>query len=52
MQREERDQTMSAFCLKDIKESNHIKKEICENCKKDLQGILSDDQLKKCESIA
>ncbi len=49
MQREERDQTMSAFCLKDIKESNHIKKEICENCKKDLQGILSDDQLKKFE---
>ncbi len=40
---------MNAFHVKDIKESNRIKKEICENCKEALKGVFSDDQLKKFE---
>lgn len=35
--------------LEDIRESNRIKKEICESCMKDLKGIFSDDQLKRFE---
>lgn len=38
---------MSNFMLKDIRESNCIKKEICESCMEDLKGFFSDDQLKK-----
>lgn len=40
---------MSAIMFEDIKESIHIKKEICESCMEDLKGVLSDDQLKKFE---
>ena len=35
--------------LEDIRESNHIKKEICESCMEDLKGVFSDDQLKRFE---
>lgn len=42
---------MSTFMLKDIRESNHIKKEICESCMEDLKDVLSDDQLKKFEEV-
>ena len=41
---------MNAFHVKDIKESNRIKKEICENCKEDLKEVLSNDQLNKFEN--
>lgn len=40
---------MRTITLKDIRESNRIKKEICESCMEDLKGVLSDDQLKKFE---
>ena len=40
---------MCAFSIKDIRESNRIKKEICESCMEDLKDVLSDDQLKKFE---
>ena len=42
---------MCAFSIRDIKESNRIKKEICENCMEDLKSVLSDDQLKKFEEV-
>ena len=36
--------------VKDIKESNRIKKEICENCKENLKEVLNNDQLNKFEN--
>lgn len=42
---------MRTITLKDIRESNRIKKEICESCMEDLKGVLSDDQLKKFEEV-
>ena len=42
---------MGTITLKDIKESNRIKKETCESCIEDLKGVLSDDQLKKFEEV-
>ena len=35
--------------MKDIIASNRIKKEACESCKKDLQGILTSEQPEKFE---
>lgn len=35
--------------MEDIITSNRIKKEACESCKKDLQGILTTEQLEKFE---
>lgn len=35
--------------IEDIIASNRIKKEACESCKKDLQGILTSEQLEKFE---
>ncbi|MFR8473865.1 MAG: hypothetical protein ACLVCT_02960 [Lachnospira sp.] len=35
--------------MEDIIESNRIKKETWESCRKDLQGILISDQLEKLE---
>lgn len=32
-------------------ESNRIKHTVCENVKRDLKGILSDDEIKLFESI-
>lgn len=40
---------MSTFYIKNIKESNRLKKKICENCMEELKGVFSDDQLKKFE---
>lgn len=42
---------MSTFMLKDIKESNRIKKEICESCMEDLKGTFSDKQLERFEKV-
>lgn len=35
--------------MNDIKESNCLKKKICENCMEELKGVFSDDQLKRFE---
>lgn len=35
--------------MNDIKESNCLKKKICENCMEELKDVFSDDQLKKFE---
>lgn len=40
---------MGFIKLEDIRESDRIKKEICESSMEDLRGVLSDDQLKKFE---
>ena len=40
---------MGVLCEEDIKESNCLKKRICENCMEELKGIFSDDQLKLFE---
>ena len=40
---------MGILCIEDIKESNRLKKKICENCMKELKGVFSDDQLKLFE---
>lgn len=40
---------MGVLCEEDIKESNCLKKRICENCMEELKGIFSDDQLKRFE---
>lgn len=37
--------------MKDIIASNRIKKEACESCKKDLQGILTSEQPEKFEDV-
>lgn len=42
---------MGTITLKDIRESNRIKNEICESCMEDLKDVLSDDQLKKLEEV-
>lgn len=42
---------MGTITLKDIRESNRIKNEICESCMEDLKDVLSEDQLKKFEEV-
>lgn len=40
---------MKIIPMEDIRESNRIKKEICESCMEDLKGVFSDDQLEGFE---
>lgn len=40
---------MENITLETIKESNRIKREGIENCKKRLKGVLSDEQLEMFE---
>lgn len=42
---------MSTFYIKNINESNRLKKKICENCMEELKGIFSDNQLKRFEDV-
>lgn len=42
---------MDIIPLKDIRESNCIKKEICESCIEDLKSVFTGDQLKKFEEV-
>lgn len=37
--------------IEKTKESNRLKEETCENCKRELRDILSDEQIQKFEEI-
>lgn len=42
---------MPAITMEDIIESNRFKKGTCDNCKRDLQGKLSQEELQKFEKV-
>ena len=42
---------MPAITMDKIIESNRLKKEAVENCKRDLQGKLSQEELQKFEKV-
>ena len=42
---------MPAITMDKIIESDRLKKEAVENCKRDLQGKLSQDELQKFEKV-
>lgn len=42
---------MQAITIEDIIENNRLKKEAVENCKRDLQGKLSQEDLQKFEKV-
>lgn len=38
---------MENFAREDMKESNRLKEKACENCMRELEGILSDKQMQQ-----
>lgn len=42
---------MEIEIVEKIQESNRLKEETCENCKRELRDILSNEQIQKFEEI-